>query len=438
MRVKKEQLNNNIIDYLTDTTRQQAIEQAKRISDRLKHDVMNAGKFPDKDVWNTEYTDVNGVPTPKPVKNRSLVTRIPIDFNSYAIKQKATLTCGAGVGIDTDKPLSKLYDRFYEVYDKLKLEFAFSELCEIQMNETHCAVIFYNDSKGNYKYKIVSPSRGDILIPIYEDDTDDMVGFSRKYRSLDDEYTDIYKMLEGGNVVIERYVNSTFKEAIKTPYEKLPIIYFEQSQHELEHTKELYAQWEIEVSRFFESCLYYSDPILYVKGSSVNLPTKSDRGQVIQSTGIDGDAKILTPDNATDMRNLQFGMIKELMHKLNFVAPIDFESLQGSGNIAASTLELLMIDAYMDASRRQNGDFGKSVQRMFNWLSHELNRQFFLGREEVSIKPKFRRYSLRGEAELVDMYLKANGNLPLVGHKESVEAVRLASDVSFTDNTTKE
>ena len=290
MRIKKEQLNNNIIDYLSDTTRQQAIEQAKRISDRLKHDVMNSAKYQDKDVWNTVYEDVNGVPTPKPKKQKSFVTRMPIDFNSYAIKQKATLTCGAGVGIDTDNPDSTLYAEFYKIYDKLKLEFAFTELCEIQMNETHSAVIFYNDKKGDYKYKIVSPSRGDVLIPIYEDDTDDMVAFSRKYRSLDDEYTDIYKMSESGNVVIERYVNSIQTQTIATPYRKLPIIYFEQSQHELEHTKEIYAQWEIEVSRFFESCLYYSDPILYVKGSNVNLPTKSDRGQVIQSTGIDGDA----------------------------------------------------------------------------------------------------------------------------------------------------
>lgn len=430
MRIKANQLD-NIIDHLNDFERSRVIEQAKQISDRKKHDVMDASKFKDKDVWNTEYTyekDSN-IPVAKAVKNKSFVTRMPIDFNSYAIKQKATLTCGAGVGIDCDNQNSKLFTEFYKIYDNLKLEFLFTDLCEIQMNETQCAVIFYNDANQNYKIKVVAPSKGDILTPIYDDDTDDMIAFARKYRSLDDEYTDIYHIGK-----IERYKNSTLEQTIPTKFRKLPVIYFEQPHHELEHTKEIYAQWEMEVSRFIESCLYYSDPILYVKGSEVNLPTKSDRGQVIQSTGVDGDAKILTPDNATDMRTLQFGLFEKLMHKLNFVAPIDFQSLEGTGNIAASTLELLMIDAYMDATRRQNGEFGKSVQRLFNWLKDELSR-VYLDKEDVTIKPKFRRYSLRGEAERVELYMTANGGLPIIGHKESIEAAGLATDVDFKTET---
>lgn len=426
-----------LLNYIRDNERDFALREAEKIRDLKKHEVSDKVAFPDKKVWNTEYVaDENGVPVATPKQRMKSVVRLPIDFNTYAIRQKSTLTCGAGIGLETNNPDSQIYSEFYDNYVRLKLEYDLQEVCETMMNETHCAVIFYTrDNK--YHYKLVSPTRGDRLTPIYDDDTDDFIGFARSYQSLDEDYTDIY-LKNGDRVYIERYKNDKLEQTINTPFRKLPVIYFEQSEHELFHIKDLLNLWEKEVSKFNESNEYFADPILYVKGSEVNLPTSTDRGQAIQSTGVDGDAKILTPDNATDMRKLQFEMLEKWIHKLSFVAPIDFQSLSGKGTMAASTLELLMIDAFMDASRRQNGAFGKGVQRMFNWLLDELKRVYFDRESDVTITPVFRRYSLKGESDIIEMYMKANGGLPLISHEESVELAGLANDTTFINGATTE
>lgn len=426
-----------LINAIKSNERDNALKEAEKIRDLKKHDVMSPNVYRDKQVWNTEYkADENGVPVATPKQTTKFVKRLPIDFNSYAIRQKATLTCGAGVGLETNNPDSPLYADFYEHYDRMKLEYDIQTICEVMMNETHCAVLFYTRN-NKYYYRLLSPTRGDELTPLYDNDTDDFIGLARTYKMQEESYTDVY-LQNGERIYIERYKNDILIETIPLPFRKLPIVYFEQPHHELEHIKDLLSSWEIEFSKYNETMEYFGDPFMFVKGSEVNLPTATDRGQVIQSTGIDGDAKILTPDNATDMRALQFSMLKELIHKLSFVAPIDFESLKGTGSIASSTIELLMIDAFMDASRRQNGEFGKGVQRMFNWLLDELKFRTLDKEADLTITPLFRRYSLKGQDELIDMYLKANGNMALIGQEESVEQVGLANDLSFISNTTEE
>ena len=49
----------------------------------------------------------------------------------------------------------------------------------------------------------------------------------------------------------------------------------------------------------------------------------------------------------------------------------------------------------------------------------------------MNIKAKFRKYSLRGEKELVELYMQANGGLAVIGQEESIVQVGLAKDVNF-------
>ena len=90
----------------------------------------------------------------------------------------------------------------------------------------------------------------------------------------------------------------------------------------------------------------------------------------------------------------------------------------------------------MYATNQQNGEFGKGVQRLVNWLTKEHSTLTKYA-EKMNIKAKFRKYSLRGEEERVELFMKANGDLPLIGHEESIVSAGFAKDVNFNIQSTE-
>ena len=153
------------------------------------------------------------------------VTRISLSFQKTIISKAVDFTVGVPIEIDST-PNTPVQVTMNEMVRKTmkdnKTSFKDSEICELMMKDTECAEIWYSESLepastywselGNGKFKmrlkVVAPSKGDILYPLY-DNAGDMIAFGRGYlikngdkeiKKLDLYTIDkIYKYTKGDN-----------------------------------------------------------------------------------------------------------------------------------------------------------------------------------------------------------------------------------------------
>ena len=421
-------------DNLDNYNRQEAIREATKLYDTNQHPIKDLSKKPDKQsvVLGKAKIGEDGMPIQDPKTVIVKLERNPLDIANYIIEQKTTLVTGAGIGLDADDTDSKLYKKVKLNWDNAKLEYDIAPIFSTLKKETQVALILFGKKNGEFGYKIASPNRGDKMIPIFDEETEDFIGFQRTFESNSTEITHLY--YKDANELPRLKVIKDNQEISDDvlPYHNLPIIYWEQPENECANVSELIYALEDGMNTFFDTARYFADPILVAIGKSLNLPMQSDSGKVFNVQDENGDMKFITPENPTEMRKLHFDMLEKYIFLLSHAVRLDAESLKGLGKsgLSGEAIERLMTDAYMYATNQQNGEFGKGVQRLVNWLTKE-HSTLTKDAEKMNIKAKFRKYSLRGEEERVRLYMTANGNLPLIGHEESIIQANLAKDVYF-------
>ena len=420
-------------DNLDNYNRQEAIREATKLYDINQHPIKDLAKKPDKQsVVLGKAKIVDGMPVQDPKTVIVKLERNPLDIANYIIEQKTTLVTGAGVGLDADDTDSKLYKKVKLNWDNAKLEYDIAPIFSTLKKETQVALILFGKKNGEFGYKIASPNRGDKMIPIFDEETEDFIGFQRTFESNSTEITHLYYKDVNELPRLKVIKDNTEISDDALLYHNLPIIYWEQPENECANVAELIYALEDGMNTFFDTARYFADPILVAIGKSLNLPMQSDSGKVFNVQDENGDMKFITPENPTEMRKLHFDMLEKYIFLLSHAVRLDAESLKGLGKsgLSGEAIERLMTDAYMYATNQQNSEFGKGVQRLVNWLTKE-HSTLTKDAEKMNIKAKFRKYSLRGEEERVRLYMTANGNLPLIGHEESIIQANLAKDVDF-------
>lgn len=387
--------------------------------------------------------------------------RAPLAIQKYIINQKAGFARGNGVILKPSEEDSDLFQRVYRNWYDNKTDFHLTEIFRRIMAETQCAVIFYtNDERDSvddfrFKFKIVSPLLGDKLEPIYDEDTDDLVAFGREYKRGDKTRYDLYLINEQRNVEIRRYENGKPRlvpitvqmpdingvmvdvedigyDVIEQPYTKLPIVLGEQDLPECFDTKELIDEFEKGFNDFLDQMGYSADPILFAKGSTLDLPAKSQAGKYIESPDGQADLKFVTPDNATESREMQFKYLREFIMTLNQAVWLDIDTMKNLGATSGAALERYLLVAYMEATGKQQGYLGMFVQRMVNWMLHEWRALMDGVDKDLRIDATFDKYSLRDREEDTELAMKANGGKPVVDHATSISMAGLVDDVNKT------
>lgn len=419
------------------------------------HDVADPGKRPDKVIF-VPSGEIDPV-TKKPimVMDTAPVTRAPLAIQKYIISQKGSFARGNGVILKPTDSDSIIAARVQNNWAKNKTNFDLKQIADRQMGETQCAVIFYS-IKGaetldqfNFKYKIVSPLKGDTLYPFFDEDTDDLIAFGREYKRGRKTRYDLYVINEStGLVEIRRYENKKPLQVdllgedgiptgsedliIKTPYTKLPVVYWEQDEGECNDTDAIMSELESGFSDFLTGLGYTADPILFAKGQVMDLPAKGTQGKFIESTDPSADLKYITPDNATEARDLQFKMLIKFVFSLNRAVLLDLETMKDLGAMSGAALERYLIDAYMEATDRQQGSWGKGIQRMVNWMVSQWELLEGISDQGFRIDVVFTKYSLQDELEKVTLATTANGNKPVVDMKTGIEIAGLVDDADAT------
>lgn len=425
----------------------QQISKGSKQYDPKLHDVASKSKRPDKLVFkpNGSRDPVTGEDIL--VEDTESVSRVPVAFENYIIKQKAAFTAGSGVTLKPSKEGTKLFDLMSSNWYDNKTDFQLQDIFRQVMAYTEAAVIFYGERGAErfedfrYKFKIVSPEKGDTLEPIFDEDTDDLIAFGREYQLSKENVTryDLYVINESGKVEIRRYengsplLNLTDHEGqptyiLTTPYTKLPVVYWSQDAPECDITSEMIREFEWAFSDFCTQQSYSADPILFGKGSVLSLPPKGAPGKYIEGSA-DSELSFVTPDNATESRELQFRMLRDFIFGLNRAAYIDLETMKSIGDVSGRALKYFLIDAYMEASGKQKGYLGIGVQRMANWMLHEW-RELAGGERDLRVYVEFQQYEVDDQEGKVELAMRANGGLPVMTHKSSITLAGLEEDAT--------
>lgn len=429
------------------TSRKVVINEALKALDPSMHDVTSKSKRPDKMTFkpNGDKDAVTG--EDKMVMAIEPVSRAPIRVQRYIVSQKASFARGNGIRLKPSDENSKVFKKVYENWYENKTDFYLKEIAEAYLGETQVAVIFFSDFDGantiptiedlRLRFKILKPSKGDVLYPIYDQDTEELISLCREYMRGEDTFYDFYIAPEekGGFAVLRRFKgeNETVFEEKQLPYKKLPLVYWERNEPECEDTQPLIDELESSFSDFLDQVKYTGDPILFGKGRTLNLPAKGTPGKYIEGSE-DADIKFVTPDdNATDSRELAFDMLQKFIFSLNRAVVLDLEVMKNLSDVSGAALDRYLTDVYMEASDHQNGYWGLGVQRMVNFMLDTWKYAMSEENDKTTIDVGFTRYRLDDMQETVNTILLANGNQPLIDHQASISLAGLADDpaVSF-------
>jgi len=424
-------------------SRQQEISKGIKQYDPKLHKVNDKGKRPDKTIFvpNGQKDPITGADIL--VEDSSPVSRVPVSFEQYIIGQKATFAAGSGVSLKPSKEGTELFTYVERNWYDNKTDFYIREIFRSVMAYTQAAVIFYGEKGAEsfddfrYKMKVVSPENGDVLEPFFDEDGN-LIAFGREYDVDKNKRYDFYIIGQSGKVEIRRFDNGKVllfdidtdnpSEVLLTKYTKLPIIYWEQDTPECDITNEMREEFETSFSDFLTQMGYSADPILFGKGSVLNLPAKGSAGKFIEGSA-DSDLKFITPDNATESRDLQFRLLQKFIFGLNRAVFLDMETMKELGDVSGSALERYLMDAYMEASGKQQGYLGMGVQRMANWLTHTW-RELINGDKSLRTYITFNKLSMTSEADRVELAMKANGGLPVMTHEASISLAGMEEDSS--------
>jgi len=433
----------NMYTELRKLSKKEQINEGVKQYDPKLHKVKDKGKRPDKVIFvpNGQKDPITGADIL--IEDSSPVSRVPVSFENYIIGQKATFAAGSGITLKPSDEGTKLFGYVERNWYDNKTDFHIRDIFRQVMAYTEAAVIFYgergaeNFDEFRYKMKVVSPENGDVLEPFFDEDGN-LISFGREYKVNDKSRYDFYIIGESKLVEIRRFEDGklmTFDtdtdeptEVLITKYTKLPIVYWSQDEPECHITEEMREEFEASFSDFLTQMGYSADPILFGKGSVLNLPAKGSAGKFIEGSA-DSDLKFITPDNATESRELQFSLLQKFIFGLNRAVFLDMETMKELGDVSGAALERYLMDAYMEASGKQQGYLGMGVQRMVNWLTHTW-RGLVGGEKNLRIYINFNKLSMTSQADMVDLAMKANGGLPVMTHEASISLAGLEEDSS--------
>lgn len=334
------------------------------------HDVFDKIKRPDKTVWKPTL-DANGDEIKDDEGNVKLnpttvtVNRVAVSMQQIIVSLRKHFMNLRGSELSTDNEQSTLLDAVIRQRKEVKYNYKIEEVATRVMSELQCAEMWWYDEDGKIKMRVLSPEKGDLLLPIF-DNNGDMTAFVRQYTVEDETLTDVFTAKENatfdskGNIV-KSWTNK---------WGKIPIVYYSQLLPEWYNVQNIIDRFEKLVSNFGDTNDYNGSPITVVKGDVVGFASKEQAGKTVQVES-DADMKYLTWDSAPEAIKLELDELKRLMYSMSHTPDISMEALKGQG-LSGVAFDRVFIDAQMTAEAKLNGDFGESMQRSVNLVSAML------------------------------------------------------------------
>lgn len=357
-----------ILSENTPTQSQQSLEAVEQFNPET-HKIMSTSYRPNKTIYkpvldtNGDQVEINGV------KQFQLsivkVNRVPIALQKTIVSLRKHFMNLRGSVLYCDNDQSKLLYEVNKVRKSNKYAFKIEEIAERTMSELSCAEMWWLNDEGEIKMRVISPEKGDLLLPIF-DEFGDLKYFIRQYLVGEETLTDVFTKdvnftFDQNNAVINTWNNA---------WKKIPIIYYSQELPEWNDVQILIERLETLLSNFGDNVDYTGNPITVVKGNISGFVAKEDSGKVFQLDE-NADMKYLTADGAPEAVKLEIETLRELIHTLSHTPNISIESLKGAGT-SGTAFDRIFLDAQLSAEGKLSGTFGESMQRSVNLVSAML------------------------------------------------------------------
>lgn len=360
-----------ILQILQDYAPTQSAESIEAVEqyNPSTHKIMSASYRPDKTVYkpvldhNGDQLVIDGVPQTR--AHIVKVNRVPIAMQKTIVSLRKYFMNLRGAVLYSDNDDSVLLQEINKVRKKNKYAFKIEEIAERTMSELQSAEMWWINTDGEIKMRVLSPENGDLLMPVF-DEFGDMKYFLRSYAIEDNNFTDVFT----------KDVNYTFDEdnnlikEWRNAWGKIPIIYYSQDLPEWHDVQKIIERYETLISNFADNVDYTGNPITVVKGNIIGFAAKEDSGKVMELEE-NADIKYLTADGAPEAVSLELKNLKELMYSMSHTPDISIEALKGSATSGVA-FDRLFLDAQLSAESKLAGTFGESMQRSVNLVSAML------------------------------------------------------------------
>ena len=155
---------------------------------------------------------------------------------------------------------------------------------------------------------------------------------------------------------------------------------------------------------------------------------KGESGAVIE--GEDGATmNYVSWQNAPESVKLEIETLLKMIYTITQTPDISFDAVKGL-NVSGIALKLMFMDAHLKVQDKRE-IFDEYLQRRANIIKAYLAKMNIGWEKEIDVLdiiPEITPYMLTSEIDEINMWLAANGNKPLVSHKESVKGASLTSD----------
>lgn len=410
--------------------------------DPKQHPVMDRSIYPDE-------TDAKGGVIP--------VSRITLDLPRLAVKRMTELTCGIPIKRiyrpEANNEKQKEVAGYLEkIYDRVRIDSVNVERLNMLFAGCEFMTLWYAVESRNSNYgfdsllklrcRNFSPMLGDNLYPLF-DEYGDMVAMSVQYTRIvgkrEVSYLDVYTATKH-----VKYSNDSTqweeiqKEEIKNG--KIPAIYCYRPTPIWEDTAQTVYDMEWALSRNGNYLRKNSKPLFVVfANEEINYGNDNnpndDLGVLQYPQG--ATAGYVTWAQAIDNLKFFIDTLRSLYFTQLQLPDWSYEKMSQQA-LSGESRKQLFIDAQMkvkDESGRILEAFDREINVVKSWLKIMLPDDYGTDIDALPVETRITPFTITDKTETVNTLLAANGNMPIMSQRESIEEFGQSDDV---DRTIKE
>lgn len=406
--------------------------------DPTKHPVMNKQKYPD-------IVSDDGI---------EYVTRVTCDLQRLATKRMTELCCGIPVKRvykpenDLQKEIASYMEAIFDRnrinsvnIERLNMLFAGCEVLTLWYAVECRNNIYGFDSPLKFRCRNFTPMMGDELYPLF-DEYGDMVamsvGYTRKVGKKNVQYFDTYtankhiKYTDAGGEWTE--VENEDISAIG----KIPCIYMYRPTPIWEDTSKTVYEIEWALSRNGNYLRKNSKPIFVVLADEViqfgDERNENKEFKAVMQYPKGSTAQYVTWQQAIENLKFYVTELRSLFFMQLQLPDWSYEKMSQQA-LSGESRKQLFIDSQMkvnDESGRLLEGFDREINVVKAFLKTALPQHYHNDIEALKVETKITPFSITDKKETVDMLMTANGGVPIMSQRESIQEFGHSDDVDKT------
>ncbi len=351
-------------------------------------------------------------------------TRLILDYQVQIVDTAVGMCVGSPVTLILNSSDQTGHDDAFKEFvdqwrNKTRLDSFNKTMSRALFKESKCAEVLFikpDDEAKDIKTKLLSKENGDDIWAHFDDDgsMDALTRVFTKRAIVEGEAADVeVTQIWTASKLYESIEGTPFEET-QNPYEKIPIVYYDQKKPEWDIVTDLISKQETVRSRNSDVNKRVGNPNVVVQGELVDMPdveqdvkvftakpTQDSDGKTVQS-----DVKYLQLEGAHEAIDKEIEQDKQDMYKLTWP---DLSFLRDSiktGTLSGTAIKLMFTDAFVKIGNKREiyEDFSRRISVMKRMLAVSRGQKVF---DELNISVEFNSILPENVAEMTDTLVSA-------------------------------